>query len=359
MPPPHGIIFSIRNAVPLSACRNIDGSRTPRSLCYSAHFFTFQIIWALVGAGVVLVFVFVDARAIFNSRWVVWGLYAGSLALLLAAYLLGPVIRNTKSWLVLGPISIQPVEFLKIALIFLYANYFARRHLAVARWQNILTSFVFFVVPAAIAVKLPDLGSAVIFFAIWFGFLLLSGLPWRRILVAVVVFALAAGFVWVYVFKDYHRARIIGFFDPQANALGINYSVTQSKIAIGRLAFGERIWAGNETQLGFLSEPTEDFIFAALIEEWGIVGGMVVVAAFLALIFQILRVGLLADENFEKFICLGAAVMFGMQFFLNTGSATGVLPVVGVTFPFLSYGGSSMLANMSLLAIINSIRKRS
>jgi rod shape determining protein RodA len=326
----------------------------------SVHFFILQLVWVLLGAAVIVFFAFVDARAIFNSRWVVWAFYGISLLLLVAAYLFGPVIRNTKSWLVLGPVSVQPVEFLKIALIFLYAHYFARRHLAVARWENIFTSFIFFVVPAAIAVRLPDLGSAVIFFAIWFGFLLLSGLPWRRIVAAVIVFALAGAFVWTYVFKDYHRARIIGFLDPNANALGINYSVTQSKIAIGSAGlWGKGYGQGSETQLGFLSEPTEDFIFAALIEEWGIVGGIVVVAAFLFLIFQILRVGALADENFEKFICLGAAVMFGMQFFLNTGSATGVLPVVGVTFPFLSYGGSSMLANMSLLAVINSIRKRS
>ncbi len=326
----------------------------------SFHFFVLQIIWIVVGMALVAIFMFVDARAIFNSRWVVWVFYGGSLLLLVAAYLFGPVIRNTKSWLVFGPISIQPVELLKVALIFVYANYFARRHLAVARWQNIFTSFFFFIIPAAIAVKLPDLGSAVIFFAIWFGFLLLSGLPWRRIVVTLVIFALAGAFIWVYVLKDYHRARIIGFLDPQANALGINYSVTQSKIAIGSAGFwGKGYGQGSETQLGFLSEPSEDFIFAALIEEWGIVGGVVVVVAFLALIFQILRIGALADENFEKFICLGAAVMFGMQFFLNTGSTTGVLPVVGVTFPFLSYGGSSMFANFFLLAVINSIRKKS
>ncbi|HVN26028.1 MAG TPA: FtsW/RodA/SpoVE family cell cycle protein [Candidatus Paceibacterota bacterium] len=326
----------------------------------SLHFFTLQLVWVAVGAGVIALFTVVDARAIFNSRWIVWAFYGGSLLLLVTAFLFGPVIRNTKSWLVVGPVSIQPVEFLKIALIFLYAHYFARRHLAVARWQTIFTSFFFFVVPAAIAVKLPDLGSAVIFLAIWFGFLLLSGLPWRRIAVAVAVFALAAGFVWTYVLHDYHRARIVGFLDPQANALGINYSVTQSKIAIGSAGlWGKGYGQGPETQLGFLSEPSEDFIFAALIEEWGIVGGAVVVIAFLALIFQILRIGALADENFEKFICLGAAVMFGMQFLLNTGSTTGVLPVVGVTFPFLSYGGSSMLANSFLLAVVNSIRKRS
>ncbi|HEX4104221.1 MAG TPA: FtsW/RodA/SpoVE family cell cycle protein [Candidatus Paceibacterota bacterium] len=326
----------------------------------SFHFFALQFLWVAIGVGLVIIFLYVDWRSIFNSRWITWALYAFALLLMLFAYLAGPVIRNARSWIVLGPFSVQPVEVMKVALIFLFAHYFSRRHLAVARWQNILTTFALFVIPAAIAVRLPDLGSALIFFSIWFGFLLLSGLPLRRVLVTLVIFALAAGFIWTYVLKDYHRARILGYLDPQSGALSINYSATQARIAIGSAGFlGKGYGQGTQTQLGFLSEPTEDFIFAALIEEWGVLGGIVVVAAFFFLIFQILRIGALADENFEKFICLGAAMMFGVQFLLNAGSATGLTPVVGVTFPFVSYGGTSMFADFFLVAVINSIRKRS
>ncbi len=326
----------------------------------SLHFFTFQIIWIVIGIALVAASFFVDVRAIFNAQWVVWGLYGVALALMVLALLVSPVIRNTHSWLVFGPVSLQPVELMKVALILLYANYFSRRHMAIARWKNIFTSFIFFVLPAAISVKFPDLGSAVIFFGIWFGFLLLLGLPWRRVVIAVAVILLAGGLIWAYVLKPYHRARILGFLYPNQNALGINYSVTQSKIAIGSAGFwGQGYGQGTQTQLGFLSEPSEDFIFAAFIEEWGMVGGIVIVAAFLFLVFQILRIGMLADENFEKFICLGAAMMLGVQFLLNTGSTTGITPVIGVTFPFLSYGGSSMLANFFTLAMVNSIRRRS
>jgi rod shape determining protein RodA len=326
----------------------------------SFHFFVFQMIWIVVGIGLIVGSFFIDIRAIFNAQWVVWGLYAVALALMVLALLASPIVRNTHSWLVFGPVSLQPVELMKVALILLYANYFSRRHMAIARWKNIFTSFLFFVIPAAIAVKLPDLGSAVIFFGIWFGFLLLLGLPWRRVLVAVAIIALTAGLIWTYVLKDYHRQRILGFLYPNQNALGINYSVTQSKIAIGSGGvWGRGYGQGTQTQLGFLSEPSEDFIFTAFIEEWGAVGGIVLVVAFLFLIFQILRIGLLADENFEKFICLGAAMMLGVQFLLNTGSTTGITPVIGVTFPFLSYGGSSMLANFFTLSMVNSIRKRS
>jgi rod shape determining protein RodA len=325
----------------------------------SLHSFIFQLVWAAAAAGLVLLFMRVDARSIFNSRWAVWALYAFALLLMLTAYLASPLVRNTHSWIVIGPFTLQPVELMKVALILLYANYFSRRHMAIARWKNIFTSFFFFVVPAAISVKLPDLGSAIIFFAIWFGLLLFLGMPFKRTLVAVLVIVLTAGFIWTYILKGYHRARVLGFLSPQENALGINYSVTQSKIAIGSAGlFGKGYAQGTQTQLGFLSEPTEDFIFAAVIEEWGLLGGLVVCVAFLLLIFQILRIGMLADENFEKFICMGTAIMFGVQFLLNAGSATGLTPVVGVTFPFLSYGGSSMLANGFMLAIINSIRKK-
>jgi rod shape determining protein RodA len=326
----------------------------------SFHFFLLQLAWIAVGAGLVIGSLFVDVRSIFNSRWLVWGFYGLALALMIFALFFAPTIRNTKSWIVLGPISVQPVELMKVALILIYANYFSRRHLAIARWKTIFTSFLFFIVPAAISVKLPDLGSAVIFFGIWFGFLLLLGLPWRRTAVAIAILLLAGGLIWTYAFKDYHRARILGFLYPEKDSLGINYSVTQSKIAIGSAGlWGKGYGQGMQTQLGFLSEPSEDFIFAALIEEWGVAGGIVVVIAFLILIFQILRIGSLADENFEKFICLGAAMMFGVQFLLNTGSTTGLTPVIGVTFPFLSYGGSSMFANFFVLAVVNSIRKRS
>ena len=130
-----------------------------------------------IGAGVVLIFLRVDARSIFNSRWVVWGLYGFALLLMLVALLASPLVRNTHSWIVLGSFTLPQVELMKVALILLYANYFSRRHMAIARTEKHITSFFFFVIPAAISVKLPDLGSAVIFFGIWFGLLLLLGLP--------------------------------------------------------------------------------------------------------------------------------------------------------------------------------------
>ncbi|OGZ00446.1 MAG: hypothetical protein A2945_03840 [Candidatus Liptonbacteria bacterium RIFCSPLOWO2_01_FULL_52_25] len=319
----------------------------------SLHLFWLQLLWVGTGVAIVILFRFIDWRLILNYRWFIGALYVLGVLLLLFLIFYGPTVRNTRSWISFGPFNFQPVELVKVALILLYANYFSRRHLSIARWKNIFASFLFFIVPAGLTALLPDVGSALILFGIWFGFLLLSGLPWRRTFAAFAVFAVAGMFIWAYAFQDYQRERVIGVFYPERDALGVNYSAAQSKIAVGSTGlWGKGYAQGTQLQLGFLTEPTNDFVFAAFVEEWGMAMGFLVVGAFLFLMFRILKTGMEAERNFEKFVCLGTATVFGLQFFLNTGSELGFLPVVGVTFPFMSYGGSSLIANFFLLAII-------
>src|SRR3989338_4529497 len=325
----------------------------------STHLFLLQTLWILLGIGIVLFFYAVDWRLILTYRWVIGGLYVFVILVLVITYFKAPVIRNTRSWLEFGPFNFQPVELAKIVLVLLYANYFSRRHLSVARAKYIVTSFLFFLIPAVLTVLQPDLGSATILFGIWFSFLVLSGLPWRKVVIALIVFIAIGTVMWFYFLKDYQRERIIGVFYPERDSLGINYSVIQSKIAIGSAGFwGKGYGQGTQTQLGFLTEPANDFILAAIVEEWGFLGGIVVVGFFLALVFQILKIGYNAERNFEKFICLGGATIFGLQFVLNAGSTVGLMPVVGVTFPLVSYGGSSVVANFFILSLINAIRRK-
>ncbi|MEK7507499.1 MAG: FtsW/RodA/SpoVE family cell cycle protein [Patescibacteria group bacterium] len=325
----------------------------------STHFFLLQSIWILLGIGVVLFFYAVDWRLMLTYRWVIGGLYVFVILVLVIAYFKAPIIRNTRSWLELGPFNFQPVELAKIVLVLLYANYFSRRHLSIARTKHIIASFLFFIIPAALTALQPDLGSATILFGIWFSFLVLSGLPRRKVVVSLLVFIAIGTVMWFYFLKDYQRERIIGVFYPERDSLGINYSVIQSKIAIGSGGFwGKGYGQGTQTQLGFLTEPANDFILAAIIEEWGLAGGIVIIGFFLALVFQILKIGYNAERNFEKFICLGGAAVFGLQFVLNAGSTVGFMPVVGVTFPFVSYGGSSIVANFFILSLINAIRRK-
>jgi len=324
----------------------------------SMHLFWLQLIWVVIGVGLVVLFAIVDWRSVFNHRWVSWALYLIAVVLLILVYARGPLIRNVRSWFAWGPFSFEPVEIAKVALIILYASYFSRRHIGIARWKNIFISLLFLLAPVVLTIIQPDLGSAVILFSIWFGFLLVSGLPIRRIVVTALILVLVGVAMWMYVLRGYQRARIIGFLYPGENYWGVNYSVTQSKIAVGSAGFwGKGYGQGSQLQLGFLTEPVSDFIFAAFMEEWGLLGGLVVILAFLALIYQVLKTGSLADRNFEKFICLGVAMMWGVHFLLNSGSELGLMPVVGVTFPFLSYGGSSMVTNFFLLSFIYGIRR--
>ncbi|RJQ29343.1 hypothetical protein C4571_01805 [Candidatus Parcubacteria bacterium] len=326
----------------------------------SIELFSLQLLW--VGFGILLIFVFYfsDWRLLLNYRWLISGLYVLTLVLLVVAYFKGPVIRETRSWLVLGSFHFQPVELAKVALILIYAQFFSRRHISIARWKNIAGSFVLFALPAGLVALQPDLGSALILFGIWFGFLLFSGLPTRRVVAALLVLVALGIFGWSQILKDYQRERILGVVYPERSVLGINYSVIQSKIAIGSGGLlGKGYGQGSQVQLGFLPEPATDFIVSALIEEWGLVVGLVVLGAFLYLVFGIVQIGMAAEHNFEKFIALGAAMVFGLQFLLNTGSATGITPVIGITFPFLSYGGSSILTSFLLLSLVNAIRRKS
>jgi rod shape determining protein RodA len=325
----------------------------------SRELFFQQLLWAGMGAAIVLVFLRLDWRSLFNYRWLIWGIYAATLFLLALAYLTSPVIRNTRSWIVIGNFSFQPVEIAKVALILIYAQFFSKRHLAIAHWRNILISFVLFVLPAGLTLLLPDMGSAFVLFGIWFGFLLVSGLPGRRVIAALIVFAIAGFIGWHTILQNYQKERILGIFYPERNALTVNYSMIQSQIAIGSAGlWGKGYGQGTQTQLGFLTEPANDFIFAALVEEWGLVFGLLVIAAFVFLVMRILRVGALASTNLEKFLCLGVALTFVLRFLINAGSNVGIFPVIGITFPFLSYGGSSLLTDFFLLAIISSIARR-
>ncbi len=325
----------------------------------STHLFLYQLAWTGIGAFIIFLLSIRDWSGILRARWFVWTIYILAIGLLVVTYLKAPVIRNTRSWIVVGPVQFQPVELAKIALILTLAGYFSRRHAEIGQARHILASLVIFAIPAGLTLLQPDLGSASILFSIWFGYLLVSGLPRRWLIAAVVILAIGGLVGWHWFLKPYQKERIAGVFYPERNALGINYSTIQSKIAIGSAGFWGKGWRqGTQTELGYLTEPGTDFIFAALTEEWGAIGALAVLAAFIIMLFEILKIGAAQNSNFEHLVALGVAITFSVQFLVNAGSATGIFPVVGVTFPFLSYGGSSLLANFVLLGLVNGMRKK-
>lgn len=324
------------------------------------NFFYRQLVWFSLGLIFIFVISQVDWRPFVNYRWVIFGIYALAVVLLAITYLTAPPIRGIKSWLVAGPFQLQISEFAKAALIIALSSFWAKAHIAVARIKNLLISFFYFIVPALLIVIQPDLGSVLVLFGIWFGYLLISGIKWRHLAIAVLIFFIAGIFLWTGYLKDYQKERIVNLFYPERNPLGVNYSVIQSKIAIGSAGFlGKGFKQGTQVQLGFLPEAKTDALLSVFIEEWGLLGGLLVIIAFLTVLIRIIFIGLASENNFSKLFCLGAVVMFLVHFVLNVGSNLGLTPVVGIPFPFLSYGGSHILMELAVIGIIQSIAARS
>lgn len=325
-------------------------------LSLSEKLFWQQLAWFVFGFFLIFLLTQLDIRSFLNSRWFIFGVYISAVLLLVITDIFAPEIRGSKGWLVMGPLRYQTSEFAKLALIIVLAYYFSKQHIRIAHLGNLLKSFIYFLIPAILILIQPDLGAVIVLLGLWAGFLLVSGIRWRHLFAGFLILLVIIFLSWNYFLKDYQKERIIGFISPTYDPLGINYSVIQSKIAIGSAGFfGKGFGQGTQIQLGFLPEAATDFVFSAFVEEWGFLGGFFVIATFLFLIFRIIKIGLDREDNFSRFICLGAVILFLLQFSLNTGSALGLLPVVGVTFPFFSYGGSSLLTDFLLISIIQSI----
>jgi rod shape determining protein RodA len=313
------------------------------------------------GIGIILLMLFagIDWRPLTAHRSIIFSIYAIGIALLVATYFFAPTIRATRSWLVVGPVQFQTSEFMKVVLIILYSYYFARRHTAIAEWRNIIIPFIYALVPVGLILLQPDMGSGLIIIGLWVLYLFVSGLKIRHIAFGIALAAVLGFFSWNYL-QGYQRERIKGLFNPQYDPLGVNYNVIQSKIAIGSGGWlGKGFRQGTQTQLGFLPEPANDFVFSSIAEEWGAVGVFALLTAFTLLISRLLYIGLTLEGNFGKLICLGTAGLILLHMAFNIGSAIGFMPVVGVPLPLVSYGGSSLLTFFMALGIVQSIAIRS
>jgi len=315
-----------------------------------------QFIFCLIGILIFFLVLKINWRPLTNYWSLIMGFYFFVIFLLLITLFFAPSIRGIKGWLKIGNFLFQPSELAKISLILLFAKFFSRKHISIARVANLFSSFVYFAIPAALIALQPDFGTVLVLFFIWLGFLLVSGIRWRHLVIALIIFLIFGIFSWNKILKNYQKERILGFLFPERDPFGINYSTIQAKIAIGSAGFfGKGFKQGTQTQLGFLPEAQTDFILAAFIEEWGILLGILLIVSFFIMISRIIKIGLETDNNFDRLFCLGIAILFLIQFIFNAGSNLGLVPVIGVTFPFLSYGGSSLLTNFILIAMVESI----
>lgn len=286
-------------------------------------------------------------------------LYLLGLLLLLAVALAGDMVHGARRWLDLGVTRIQPSEFMKIAVPLAMAWYFDR-HEAALRLRNYVVGAIVLIVPVAMIVRQPDLGTAVLISAAGFFVLFLAGLSWRVIAGLAVAAAAALPVVWS-ALHDYQRQRILTLLDPSQDPLGAGYHTIQSTIAVGSGGWFGKGWLnGSQTHLDFIPERTTDFVLAVYAEEFGLLGCVVLLALYLSVISRGMLITASAPTMFTRLLAGAITLTFFTYAFVNMGMVSGVLPVVGVPLPLISYGGTSLVSicvGMGILMSIYSHRK--
>jgi len=316
-----------------------------------------QIIFFGVGFSLMIGLSFLDWRSLREDPYLILILYFLCLVALVGLFFFAPEIRGVRSWYKVGPISIDPTEFTKIVLIILLAKYFSGRHIEMYRIRHILLSGFYVLIPALLIFFQPELGSILILIALWVGILLISGIKIRHFLILCFCGLLVLILGWSAFLKDYQKERVINFIMPQIEPLGGAWSQNQAKIAIGAGGiFGQGLGQGSQTQYGFLPEPQTDFIFAAIAEEFGLLGVGILFFLFSLLIWRIIKITLSATSNFPRLFGTGLAIILISQIFINVGMNLGILPIIGIPLPLVSYGGSSLIMTFVGLGILESIK---
>jgi rod shape determining protein RodA len=319
-----------------------------------------QFRWMIVGAVAVGLLMFIDYRYL---QTMAWPGYVAALGLLAGVAFAGKKVLGARRWLQVGGMQVQPSEFVKLAVIIILARWFTRDETGARKgyyglldlWQP----FLLILVPVALVMKQPDLGTALVTFGIAMTMVMFAKVKWRDLIIMMSLGAFGAIMAWKRFLKDYQRQRVLTFLNPEAYAKGAGYHSIQSVIAVGSGQWSGKGWGeGTQNQLAFLPEQHTDFIFSVWAEEHGFMGGVMLIALYSFLVLAALDIAANARDKFGSFLALGISALFFWHAFINIGMVTGVLPVVGVPLPLFSYGGSSVVADMLGIGILLNVSLR-
>lgn len=282
--------------------------------------------------------------------------YGIGFILLIMVALVGQVSLGARRWLGFGGIRFQPSEFLKLAMPMMMAWYLSNRTLP-PNWRVVLVALMIIIVPAALIAKQPDLGTALLVSASGFFVLFLAGLPWWMIGSFVAALGAILPIAWEFLLHDYQKQRVLTLIDPKADALGTGWNIIQSKTAIGSGGLmGKGYLHGTQSHLQFLPEGHTDFIIAAFSEEFGLIGVSLLLLLYSALVGRALFIAFQTNNTYGRLLAGAIAMSFFVYVFVNVGMVSGILPVVGVPLPFISYGGTALITLMSGFGLLMSIR---
>lgn len=316
-----------------------------------------QMLWLAVASVVYLALSMLDMRFIRRAS-VVMALYGVAFVLLALVLLVADPVMGARAWFSLGPVSFQPADLAKFAIIALLAKYLSRRHVEIGDFRHIIVSGVYTAFLALFILAEPDMGNTIIFGALWLGMMLVSGISKKHLALLGIIGIIVASIFWFEGLKPYQRTRIISFVNPASDIHGAGYNAYQAKIAVGSgELFGKGIGYGTQSKLRFLPEYQTDFIFAAFAEEWGFFGVLLLLSLYGLLLARLAQIARAAATNFDAFFTLGALILFAAHVAIHTGISLGLLPVTGTTIPFMSSGGSHLVLEFALLGIITSLAR--
>ncbi|HUB09980.1 MAG TPA: rod shape-determining protein RodA [Myxococcales bacterium] len=317
-----------------------------------------QLAWLGGGLAVVALLALWDYRHLMALAFPLYGLV---LLLLLAVMLKGRTVLGARRWLDLGPVHLQPSELAKLTVLLVLARLFHERPPPKGGYglPQLLLPFALILAPAAMVMKQPDLGTALIIAAVGFTLCVFARIRTATLVVLLLVGAVGSGLAWQRFLKGYQKRRIESFLNPEGDALGAGYHANQSMIAVGSGQLTGKGWGkGTQTQLSFLPEQHTDFIFSVWAEEHGFVMSVLLLLLYFGLFVWALWVAGQARERFGSYLAAGVAALIFWHVFINIGMVTGVLPVVGVTLPLMSYGGSSLLTILIGIGIVLNVQMR-
>jgi len=313
-----------------------------------------QLVFFGIGIFLMIFFSLLDYRYLKTYGFVFYGL---GIILLLFVLFFGTVVSGTKGWLVLfGDQVFQPVEIVKLVMIIILARFFSKWRSEVKSLKNL---FIIFAVAGVLILLIflqPDFGSAFILMAIFFGMLLLTKIKKVYVIWIIIVVTIVSIFSWAFVLQDYQKNRVLTFINPDRDPYKSGYNIKQSIISVGSgQLFGRGLSLGPQSRLNFLPAQETDFIFAVIAEELGFIGSIFLIGLVVFLIYRLFNVSRLARDDFGLFLVSGVIIYLFSQSLLNIGMNIGVLPIAGVPLPFVSYGGTSLLASFMMLGIAQSV----
>lgn len=316
-----------------------------------------QLLFAVVGLVVFCVVALIDYRYYRSYGWVLFGLGA---VLLVAVLVFGTEIRNAKSWFVFGPFTFQPVEFVKPLLVLFFAKYFSDHTEDLLHFRHLIVSGAGATLYAVLVMLQPDFGSALILLGVFLCVAVFVNVRRSHLAFLFLLLLLIGGIGWRLVLRDYQRNRILAVVNPSRVSLQQKYNVEQATVAIGSgRFFGRGLGLGTQSQLNFLPEQKTDFIFAVIAEELGFVGGTILFGLYALFFFRCYRLASRCRDEFGTYVIFGIAMATFIQLSMNIGMNLGLFPVAGVPLPFVSYGGSSLLAMLLACGMIESVAIRS